>query len=212
MAFTNKVIDGGDIVLKVGTKVLGCATTHSVEITNDTREISCKGSGVWKSSEYSRFSWTVSVDALLNLYEGDSATTIRFSEFMNLYLNKTLITVSSFYSEGADEFEMYGQAVITSVSQNNPDADNAGFSISLQGRGELGISNTNLWEITVNATGADFVVVEETGLVYPYTAGMTIKAVDGTYNILAYETATLTRDRDTATVSGANTSVTLTLA
>ena len=128
-----------------------------------------------------------------------------------MFLDKTIITVSSFYSEGTDEFEMYGSAVITSVSQNNPDADNAGFSISLQGRGELGISNSNLWEITVNATGADFVVVEETGLVYPYEAGMTIKAVDGTYNILAYESTGLTSDRDTVVISGADDSVTLTL-
>jgi predicted secreted protein len=210
--FPNGVIDGGDILIYVGGKVLGCATTHTIEITNATREVSCKGSGDFTSSEYGRFSWTVSVDALANYYEGDIATVLRYPELIDLFLNKTIVTVESKYEVGSDVHTLSGQAVISSISENAPDSDNTTFSVSLQGRGTLGQSGTNLWEVTINATGADYIIVEETGRIYPYTAGMKILMVDGTYNILAYETVTVTRDRDSVTVSGANTNISLTLA
>ncbi len=211
MAFTNRVADGGEILLSVGNKVVGCATQHSIEMSGDTREISCKGSGQWKSSEYSKKSWTCSIDALYNAYEGDNSTVLRYAEWVDLWNTSTLIDIESTYTEGSDTVTQYGQAVISSISQSAPDADNVSYSISLTGRGELGTTGSNLWEIAVTATGADYVIVEETQRVYPYTAGLTIKAVNGTYNITAYSSSE-TIDRSSVVINGANGNITLTLA
>ena len=139
MAFSNKILDGGDVVLKIDDETIACATSHSIELTNSVREISCKGSGDFTSAEYGRFSWTVSTDALLNLGQ-DDALYMNYIELMDLMLNKTIVHISSEYKEGTDSMVAEGDCTITSISQTNPDSDNASYSVSLQGRGELKIT------------------------------------------------------------------------
>jgi len=139
MAFLDKVIDGGDIILSVEGKILACATSHSIELTNAVREISCKGSGDFTSAEYGRFSWTASTDALMNLGK-DQATYLSYTALMNLMLAKTIVTVESKYDQDGDAANTYtvsGEAIITSINQTAGDSENASYSVSLQGRGEL---------------------------------------------------------------------------
>lgn len=135
MAFSNQVVNGTDILLSVQGNIIGCATTHSIEITNAVREVSCKGSGDWTSAEYGRFSWSVSVDALVNLYV--DASVQHYDDLVTLMLAKTVVTVSSVISEGLDTYTMSGDAIITSISKNASDNENATYSIQLQGRGAL---------------------------------------------------------------------------
>jgi predicted secreted protein len=145
MAFQDKVIDGGDIILKVDGKVIACATSHTIELTNATREISCKGSGDFTSAEYGRFSWTVSTDALLNLGK-DEVEYISYPELMQLMLAKTVVTIESVYDEnsaGTDTMTASGGCIITSISKTAPDSDNSSYSVSLQGRGELSLVTVN---------------------------------------------------------------------
>jgi len=137
--FSDKVIDGGDIILKIEDEIIACATSHTIELTNAVREISCKGSGDFTSAEYGRFSWTVSTDALLNLGKAD-VDYISYIELMDLMLNKTVVSISSSYKEGADSVTVDGDCIITSISQTSPDSDNASYSVSLQGRGELKVT------------------------------------------------------------------------
>jgi len=142
MAFLDKVIDGGDIILSVEGRIVACATSHSIELTNAVREISCKGSGDFTSAEYGRFSWTASTDALMNLGK-DEVTYISYAELMNLMLAKTIVSIESKYDQDGDGSNMYtvsGEAIITSINQTAGDSENASFSVGLQGRGELVIS------------------------------------------------------------------------
>ena len=144
MAFRDEVINGSDIILSVDGNEIACATSHTIELTNATREVSCKGSGDFTSAEYGKFSWTVSTDALLNL--GTGATFISYPELMNLMLNKTLVQIQSQYDmddAGTDTMTVSGECIITSISQVSPDSDNASYSVSLQGRGELTIDVVN---------------------------------------------------------------------
>ena len=142
MAFTDNVVNGSDILLSVEDKVIACATSHSIELTNAVREISCKGSGDFSSAEYGRFSWTVSTDALLNL--GMSATTyVSYSDLMALMIDKTIVSIKSEYDQDGDAantMTITGDCIITSISQTSPDSDNASYSVSLQGRGALTIA------------------------------------------------------------------------
>jgi predicted secreted protein len=142
MAFDDKVIDGGDILLSVQGKVIACATSHSIELTNAVREISCKGSGDFTSAEYGRFSWTASTDALLNLGK-DSATYVSYADLMALMIAKTIVSVESEYDQDGDAantLTLTGNCIITSISQSAPDSDNASYSVSLQGRGALTVT------------------------------------------------------------------------
>ena len=141
MAFDDKVINGSDIVLSVEDKIIACATSHSVELTNAVREISCKGSGDFTSAEYGRFSWTVSTDALLNL--GSGATYVSYADLMALMIAKTVVSIKSEYDQDGDAANtmiLTGDCIITSISQSAPDSDNASYSVSLQGRGALTIT------------------------------------------------------------------------
>ena len=133
--FDDKVINGGDILLSVEGLVVACATTHTIELTNTVREVSCKGSGDFASAEYGRFSWTASTDALLNLAMG--ANYVSYTELNQLMVTKTTVKIKSLYQEGNDIFHVEGEAIITSISLSAPDAENASYSVSLQGRGEL---------------------------------------------------------------------------
>jgi len=140
MSFNNSVIDGGNIILEVDGLIIACATTHTIELTNSVREIACKGSGDFSSAEYGRFAWTVSTDALLNLDDG-GGTYITYPELMDLMLAKTVVTIRSVYEQDAtNTMEVTGDCIITSISQASPDSENATYSVSLQGRGELTIT------------------------------------------------------------------------
>ena len=140
MAFLDKVIDGGDILLSVEGKTVACATTHSIELTNAVREVSCKGSGDFTSAEYGRFSWSVSTDALMNL--GLSAVTyVSYADLMALMLARTTVAIESLYDEGdGSTLTISGDCIITSINQTSGDSENASYSVSLQGRGALTVA------------------------------------------------------------------------
>ena len=140
MAFSDKVINGSDVLLRVNGEMIACATSHTIELTNATREVSCKGSGDFTSAEYGKFSWMVSTDALLNLGM-DEDSYIDYSSLMDIMLNKQLIDIISFTEEGNDALVVQGQGIITSISQVNPDSDNASYSVSIQGRGDIEVLN-----------------------------------------------------------------------
>jgi len=208
MAFTNKVVDGGDILLQIDGKVLGCSTSHSIEITSAVREISCKGSGDWTDSEYARLSWSGSTDALFNP-EG-SGTFVRYSDLVSLMTTKQVVTITSVYTEGGETFSQTGDVVITSINQTAGDSENTTFSVSFQGKGELITTKSDVYEVTVTATGATHVVVEETNAIKAYSGSPVVFTLaNGSYNIKAFNA---TQDgRSSVVVSGADESVTITL-
>jgi len=212
MPFTNKIIDGGEILLYVDGVVVGCSTTHTIETSNATREVSCKGSGDWTSVEYGKFSWSGTTDALFNLHE--DANYVRYKDLWELYISKTVITISSEYTEGGETFIQQGDAVIASINQTAGDSENASYSVSFTGRGELGIVGMDLWNINVTATGATHIVIEELNKCVPYsgTGILSIPVIDGTYNVTAFDDTQHGRSLAPVVVSGADESVSITLA
>lgn len=159
MAFPSRVIDGGDILLSVNGTVIGCATSHSLELSSETRDTSCKGSGSWSSMDVSRFAWSGSADVLFNLDESGEFT--RYVDIWDLMISKTFIDIESTYSSGSDTFTQMGQAIITGLPLNAPDKENATFTMSFEGVGALSILGKEAFYLNITADNADYIVVEE---------------------------------------------------
>ena len=174
MAFPNRIVEGGDILLSVNGVDIGCATTHSIEINTETRDTSCKGSGNWGSMDYSRFNWSGSADVLFNLDESGVYT--RYKDIYNLMLAKEIITISSKYTIGSDTFEQTGQAIVTSLPLNAPDKENATFSISFEGVGALETVGEEAFYLNITADGADYILIEELNRLVPHSG-------TGVYNL-----------------------------
>jgi hypothetical protein len=214
MAYSDMVIDGGDILLEVDGKTIGCATSHSIEVTSETRDTSCKGSGDWSSVEYSRLAWSGSTDVLFNLE--DSGDYVRYTDLWDLLVSKTVITITSTYSEGDDEFVQTGEAVIASISKTAGDKENATFSVSFTGRGALGIVGRDLYYLNVTATGADFIVIEELNKIVSYNGSgvnsIAVKESEDGYTVTAFSSSGAAVGSTTVASFTEDTDVTVTVA
>ena len=214
MAFPNRVIDGGDILLSVNGTVIGCATSHSLELSTETRDTSCKGSGIWSSMDASRFAWSGSADVLFNLDE--SGTFTRFVDIWDLMISRTIITITSEYTVGSDTFTQTGQAIITSLPLNAPDKENATFTMGFEGVGALSIVGREAFNLNITANGADFIVVEELNRIVQHSGSgvynLPVVADATGYTVTAFDSGgSLVGSASTGAVA-ADTPVTVTLA
>ena len=144
------VIEGGDLMLFVDSKSLAFATNHTLSISTETSDTSHKDvKGCWTSTTVKTFSWEVSTE---NLYadEGNGST---FDILFDAMTNKTLVSVVFGQSTGAvvegsssnsggwsanTTTNYYtGKALITSLEVNAPNGDNATFTATFTGVGEL---------------------------------------------------------------------------
>ena len=141
MAFNNEVGYGTNLVLKVDDVIIGCAKSHTIDISNSPREIACKDDEGWAKSAYGKSSWTASADGLVNYAFSKDGTgdAQRYSlaDMMALITNRTVVELVSEYNDGTGSLTQTGDAIVTSVSQTGADGDNITYSISFQGSGKL---------------------------------------------------------------------------
>lgn len=213
MAFPNRTIEGGDILLSVNGVEIGCATTHSIEINVETRDTTCKGTGAWGSMDYSSFSWSGSADVLFNLDE--SGLYSRYRDIYKLMISKQIVTISSKVELGSDVFEQVGQAIITGLPLSAPNQETATFSVSFEGVGSLEIVGEEAFYLNVTADGADFILVEELNRLVPHSGTgvykLPVTASTSGYTVTAFNNGgSLTGSTSTGAVSG-NTDVTVIL-
>ena len=157
------VIRGENLMLFLqkdgGFKSIAYATNHSLNINLSSTETSNKdqGTGTWSTFEAGVLSWDVSSDNLFGT--GTDMQGFGYSDLVDLMLNKNQIDVvfalegdSTSFTVGSgkldevpeggwkpkNEMPYYsGKAIITSISLNAPNGDNASYSVSLQGCGAL---------------------------------------------------------------------------
>lgn len=130
------------------------ATNHTLNINLSQNETSNKdqGVGMWTTFEAGVFSWDVSSD---NLFGDEESQGLTYEKLVDLMLTKTQIEVVMGIRKDIDkddDFEVptggwtpvenkqpyySGKAIITSISLNCPNGDNASYSVSLQGCGAL---------------------------------------------------------------------------
>lgn len=139
------ITQGGDLMLFMGGKSIACATNHTLSISTETSDTSHKDiKASWKSSAVKSLSWEVSTENLFTL-DGDGK---EYDDLFTAMIAKTPLAVvigKAKTTEGAPTggFEpattgVYsGQAIITSLTLNAPNGDNATYSATFTGVGEL---------------------------------------------------------------------------
>tara|TARA_R100000951_G_scaffold108373_1_gene104498 strand:+ start:2041 stop:2502 length:462 start_codon:yes stop_codon:yes gene_type:complete len=144
------LMNGTDLIIKVGTDdtnevIIASATTCSLEISMDEIDQTNKSSGGWKQIIGGLRSWSISSEAL---YQNEEFTTPdarkTFQDFWDHIGDATLGRTSVYVelsavggSSGDNNVYYSGNAFVTSLSVNAGTEDQASYSISLSGSGEL---------------------------------------------------------------------------
>lgn len=132
---TKKVIQGEDIILLVDDKTTLHATTHTLKVDLELKELRTKDTN-GKEKAPGDISWSVDGDGLVVVDE--SIENAHSSEdVLALVLSKKLVDVV-IKSPLVGLAKMYtGKAYLTTFSLSTPAGDNASYSYSLTGSGNL---------------------------------------------------------------------------
>ena len=122
-----------DVVIKVGSELVGKMTSASLSVTMATRDISTKDSAGWMEVLEGQKSWTLSGEGLV-VYNNTGKTTP--DEIYTLLSNRTAVAIE-FGSAATDEKYYAGSGFFTEFSTDAGVEDNATFSFSFQGTGVL---------------------------------------------------------------------------
>lgn len=143
----NKIIKGRDLMLFDSEgKSLAFATNHTLTITAETTDISSKDHGIWGATEVSKYTWEIQSENLYteagyaNMFDkmlaGDSMT-VKFGLKQTPTPSDATVADSSFtnWSPGAHYYT--GDALITSLTANANNGDNATYSVTLTGVSQI---------------------------------------------------------------------------
>lgn len=136
---SKRVIQGEDIILLLDDKTTLHATTHTLKVDLELKELRTKDTN-GKEKAPGDISWSVDGDGLVVVDE--SIENAHSSEdVLALVLSKKLVDVV-IKSPLAGLMKMYtGKAYITTFSLSTPAGDNASYSYSLTGSGNLSPSD-----------------------------------------------------------------------
>ncbi len=133
MAASTSVMNSTDVVLKVGSELVGKMTSASLSVTMATRDISTKDSAGWMEVLEGQKSWTLSGEGLV-VYNQTGKTTP--DEIYTLLSSRGVVAVE-FGSATTDETYYSGSGFFTEFSTDAGVEDNATFSFSFQGTSTL---------------------------------------------------------------------------
>lgn len=117
-----------DVLLKIGSQVIGGQKSASLEMNNSPIEVTTKSSNGWTDKIPGKKAWSTTCDALF--WVSDEGQTAAYTAFEN----NTVIDVELSNSTG---YYRKGRAVITSISEEAGEDDVVSFSVSLEGTGPL---------------------------------------------------------------------------
>lgn len=143
------IIKGDELMLFKGGSALAYATAHTLTITGNTIDVSSKDHGYWGASQIGNLTWEITTD---NLY-----TATDFGTLFSAMVAKTPITVKFAVASNYDANGLSGvgtgsvqawtagagyegQAVITSLTANANNGENATFTATFTGYGALAAS------------------------------------------------------------------------
>jgi len=127
------LINGTNLVLKIGGVPILKATTASLEISVDMPDATTKDSAGWSEFLAGVRSWTVSSDGLVDYAMGANVET---DELVTMLIGRTTVAVT-FTTGATGDAQLAGNAYVTSISQTADMESPAGFSVTLQGTGAL---------------------------------------------------------------------------
>ena len=139
-----------NVAIRVGGQgvgnTIGYATSASLSVNMDLRDSTTKSSGGWQENLGGLKSWEISGDAFVDV---DADTFTGNDPFIDgTPTDSTLKNIGSLWTTwqagdavvvafGNDTKEWYGNAIITSISIDAGVEENATYSISLTGTGQL---------------------------------------------------------------------------
>ncbi len=130
-------IQGRNLGIYVGTILIGCSTSISLETTAEELLSSCKATGPWKSREYGTLDWSASADGVIRIAtDADATTNVTSENLRDLQIARTKVTIK-FEVEGEGNPTRSGTAIITSVSESGDIDGDATFSVQFAGDGPL---------------------------------------------------------------------------
>ena len=121
-------IKGLDVLIKVGSQVVGGQRNASLEMSAETIDTTVKTTGGWASKITGIKSWTSSCDGV---YFVDDAG---LEAAQTAFMNGTAVSLEFSNSSG---LSYSGQAVITSMSVEAGQEDVVSYTISFEGTGAL---------------------------------------------------------------------------
>lgn len=151
----NKIIKGRDLMLfNSSGNSYAYATNHTLTITAETTDISSKDHGIWGSSEISKYTWEITSENLFTSDEYDSlfttmlagdAITVRFGlKTEQADLSKNVADGDSDLTHWTSQSTYYeGKVIITSLTANANNGENATYSVTLTGTGSIKKAGTS---------------------------------------------------------------------
>lgn len=149
----NEIIKGTDLMVFQGGKSLAYATSCSLKLGSKTTSISSKDHGKWEATKPVKFNWEMSSDNLFT--EADFGTLVTAWKAglpvdVVFDIAKEISTATDADGDGilvpelgwtpkggAQGKGVKGKAYITTIDVNAPDGDNATYSVTFMGVGEL---------------------------------------------------------------------------
>lgn len=144
----NKIIKGRDLMLfDSAGKSFAFATNHTLTITAETTDISSKDHGIWGATEVSKYTWEIQSENLFTekaygdifdtMMQGD-AIEVRFGlKTTPAPADDTPADSSKLTNWTAGSTYYTGKALITSLTANANNGDNATFSVTLTGVNQI---------------------------------------------------------------------------
>ncbi len=145
----NKIIKGRDLMLfNSSGNSYAYATNHTLTITAETTDISSKDHGIWGASEISKYTWEITSENLFTSDEYDSlfstmlagdAITVRFGlKTDQADLSKNVADGDPNLTHWTSQSTYYeGKVIITSLTANANNGENATYSVTLTGTGSI---------------------------------------------------------------------------
>lgn len=135
---------GTDLMIFIEGQPVAYSTSAKLSIAANTEDVSSKDSGMWEESIITKFSWTVSTDALFSI-DGASSGNLDISDLWNYYINRNQVEVVLAIKSGtspdwhpkANTKGFSGQGRIVKMDVNADAKGIATYSIEVKGDGEL---------------------------------------------------------------------------
>lgn len=127
------LINGTNLVIKVGGVPILKATTASIEMSVDMPDATTKDSQGWAEFFAGVRSWTLSSDGLIDYATSASVET---DELVAMLIARSTVAVT-FGTSTTGDMLLSGNAYVSSISQTADMESPSGFSVTFQGTGAL---------------------------------------------------------------------------
>jgi predicted secreted protein len=127
------LINGTNLVIKVGGVPIMKATTASLELSVDMPDATTKDSQGWAEFFAGVRSFTLSSDGLIDYATSASVET---DELVAMLIARSSVAIE-FATSTAGDMKLSGNAFVSSISQTADMESPSGFSVTFQGTGAL---------------------------------------------------------------------------